>query len=751
MTNHPYGLRIKIASVLSSVLAVYISSNAPDTNYVYVAKEYSLSDGSGFALITNNLPVLPSGTGSHLPQTIYKSWKRGSYRQFGLVYYDRANRSGAANVDDNTVVYVKSVFEDPQTAGLVKHTAFRTFVDWEINHKPPIWATHYQWVVSKNTTLLEYLQYNIKGMSIDSNGNTRVGFNDSLVDYNTASPKSILGTWTWAKGDRLRFLLYGTGVNGQWEYMNNINTYANYYNPIDFEIIGYDSTSQEFICEPFDTTYFLSTIGVPINEVVIEVYRPAKEFHEQIMYEFGENFEIGDAGLPTRYHKGATQDQTATLPATGTFFSGDCYLKLRWASQGDSNFIYFPCESEHLSDFYISDSYDIGRINVVDRNMKQRRLKSNMRFSQKLIQDTQINGLSTFLVLDAEQMPDKFGAIERLIEVADVIKIVQNAKCSSVYVGRQSTAEADTTTNIYITSKVLGTIVIPAESYGTMHPESVCRWNRQLYFFDLLNGVYVRNSANGTFEISSYGQVDYFRKWQTDILNANKFGGKTKVLSAYDKRTEQLIVTLSWELPSQQRGTNGSQQPITNRKETIAFLENVDEAETSYSNQWKTFYNFTPEYYGYNGTAFVSFLNGHLWLHNDNATRCSYYGVKYPEKITFICNIEPETIKRFMAMAYNSNKRWQIERVYIPPSENYPQGMLSEIKDGKFVSKEGFYYSEFNKDINTPGFANTLEALINGRDLRGQTVEITMSNVHDDEVVLFSSYIDLLPSPKSGV
>lgn len=741
--NYPQGARDKIASVLSNDIPIIIVNNYPNGIYLVSAWLSPGGDSCKAIAITIN--------GTHFAdQTIFKSWKSGGYQEFGLVYYDRANRSGATNKSEDTVKYIRFITETSY-AGVTSSEAIANVIDWEINHIPPIWATHYQWVCSKSTTIKEYIHYHVQRITVSGN-KTRVMFNTALVNYQSLCYKSILQSWVWQKGDRLRFvLLYNNLAVGQWTWCNPST--MGYGTLLDYEIIGYDSGTGEFICEYFNpaSIYSMLTHYVP----VIEVYRPAKEIGERRFYEMGECFEIGDAGLPTRYHKkgfGLTaQDQTGILPAKGTFDAGDCYVKIRRTAESllptpTPNFQYFPCEEENLSDFYVSDSCDIGRVNIVDRNMKQRRLQANLRFGGKLLQDTQINDLSRFDVLNAEQLPDKFGAIEKIIEVGDVVKVIQHIKCSSIYVGLQKTAEADNTSNLYTISGVLGTIIIPVPNHGTMHPESVCRWDRSLYFYDLLNGEYIRDTVNGTFAISSYGAVNYFRIWKEQILNALKNRGKSRVISAFDKVTEQVIVSLEWSYPI------GHSIPIPGlRKETIAFLENTDEVQTVYSNQWKTFYNFTPEYYGYTGTAFVAFQDGNLWLQHSNNIRCNFMGVKYPEKITFVINISPDTIKRFLAMAYDSNKRWGVESIRIPVNENYPQGQFSSIKDAKFVSKEGYFYAEFNKDINTPGFASQLEALINGRELRSQTCEITMSNIHDDEVELFEAYITLILSPKSGV
>ena len=720
-----------------------------DDYYIYVNQVYG----------SNIIPILLK------PLTVFKDWKKGATRQFAINYYDRGNRSGASNTNDNCNVYINLDVEE-SIAGQDVNYAQRSVIDWQINHKPPIWATHYQWSVAPCTTKA-WLDYHLmsqigadfnsptndkNAIHLDTQGFVRLKFNQALIDFATVSPKSIL-SYVWVKGDRCRFFAKSNAVTGRWTYYYKTPSGSTFNGlpQLDFEIVGYDSGAGELILEPFDISPFLATNDQFAQHSIVEVYTPRKDIGTQIFSEIGECFPIIDAGLPTRAHGGQTQDQTATQPALGTFDSGDAYLKLRWtAVQGiappfDADFKYFPCESNNISDFYVSDSTDIGRPNIVDRNMQQRKLKANYRFSNMLVQDTQINGLSRFDVLDAGQLPDKFGAIMRICEVGKVVKVVQNIKTSSIYVGIQKTAESGGASNLYAISGVLGTVEIPDESNGTYHKESVCVHDGDLYWYDLTKGEFMRDAGNGQFPISGYGQKNYFRTWAEQIRNAIKNGGTSKVITAYDKAHEQVNVTLSW--------TYGKPHELhhDSRQETIAFLEKKSGIDEEMSDQWKTNYDYLPEYYGYSDDAFIAFQNGQLWLQNSNPIHCNFFGVKYSESITFSVSTQPQSIKRFLALMYSSNKVWSAISIDIPASDEYPQGMHSRLKDVKFRVKEGMYYAEFLNDMNTPGITNPLDALLNGRYLRGQSVQITLENSYDDLVVLFEAAVSMNISLPSGL
>ena len=62
---------------------------------------------------------------------------------------------------------------------------------------------------------------------------------------------------------------------------------------------------------------------------MFELYNPSPNFEEKLYYEFGECYEIENPGTDNRFHRGSEQDQTALLPATGTFNTGDAWFRTR--------------------------------------------------------------------------------------------------------------------------------------------------------------------------------------------------------------------------------------------------------------------------------------------------------------------------------------------------------------------------------------------------------------------------------------
>ena len=90
------------------------------------------------------------------------SFKSGAHHKFGLVYYDRANRCSPVITKNSLHPYVKFYSERNKATGVFENSINEglgsVHMKWNITHKPPRWATHYQWVYSKNRTVKEFIQ-----------------------------------------------------------------------------------------------------------------------------------------------------------------------------------------------------------------------------------------------------------------------------------------------------------------------------------------------------------------------------------------------------------------------------------------------------------------------------------------------------------------------------------------------------------------------------------------------------------------
>jgi hypothetical protein len=112
------------------------------------------------------------------------------------------------------------------------------------------------------------------------------------------------------------------------------------------------------------------------------------------------------------------------------------------------------------------------------------------------------------------------------------------------------------------------------------------------------------------------------------------------------------------------------------------------------NNIWTSFYSFNPEHYGWINFKMISFLNGELWVHDSNETRCSFYGVNYPHGFGTYMNQEPSAVKMFQAISLEGNKNsWSVNMsTNLTNSSGVQQETL--IDTTFFEEREGFFYSD---------------------------------------------------------
>jgi L-rhamnose mutarotase len=143
---------------------------------------------------------------------------------------------------------------------------------------------------------------------------------------------------------------------------------------------------------------------------------------------------------------------------------------------------------------------------------------------------------------------------------------------------------------------------------------------------------------------------------------------------------------------------------------------------------------------------FCSVIGEDLYIHNDSATYNNFWGVQYDSKLKVVGNVAPNVVKEFLAMAIHTNKPWDVEQILIPATINYPDGMESEIPEGRFEEDEGVLRSDYLCNMKTTSSSTSILDLLNGDNLRGYIIEHTLVNDDTTEVYLFKVDVSSLPS-----
>lgn len=499
----------------------------------------------------------PSGV-SEVSLTKATGFKTGAWHPFCIFYYDEAMRRWDAQTSkdhpdgvvpwsaDGTTVYIPMFGEYSPNDGLLNH---RWIINWSVNHLPPTGAKWWRWGYAGNALCSQFVQYIVEKIQ-DESPWTKLDITPLQTLKTTTEgtwnqfPQSIIEPYQWQKGDRVRIITQAASPADIGAVIDGI---------YDYEILKYDDTTVEGEYWIYVQDFDFAAIGAGV-QTLVEIYTPIKTDVARDFYEFGELMPIirdsdnvlvhGCGAIGTQNQDTATGD-----PVLGVFTAGDVYHILRTPSYAIDTVEGYFHESQWYSDFYHSDDWDKGRPGV-ETNFGERYLNI-VRHSKQYLQNTLINGLSTFWGdTDYKELNDVFGDILRIIENGDTLKVYQRKKPSSILIGRTEYVDAEGNANIVQTSeRILGAIRYSTTNYGTEFPESITRNNRYVYGFDIYNGVMWRDSANGIFPISgkyesadggNYKMETYFKQKAKDLLVSGING--VDVETVWDERHKNLYV-----------------------------------------------------------------------------------------------------------------------------------------------------------------------------------------------------------------
>jgi len=135
--------------------------------------------------------------------------------------------------------------------------------------------------------------------------------------------------------------------------------------------------------------------------------------------------------------------------------------------------------------------------------------------------------------------------------------------------------------------------------------------------------------------------------------------------------------------------------------------------------------------------SLVSYIGEDLYLHNDNSTRNYLWGSQRESIVEFVANEAPNMKKTFEALAIHCNKPWDVNYVYTPEDESYPNGIQSKVPESRFVLREGSYYSDYLRNMKTNQSSASSLDLVRGDVLRAFYLRHRMVNDDTTEIRLF--------------
>lgn len=458
--------------------------------------------------------------------------------------------------------------------------------------------------------------------------------------------------------------------------------------------------------------------GLSAQVGTYQIYTPYQPQLNEPHYEVGQIFPIINPGTNLR--------QYSTLSGT---INGDVTVFKRV----NSSIEYFTEAMSPNDKFYKYWFTDAGRPNYIDY-IGQRKKPYSYSFSNAFISGTLNNGLSTFDALDAGDIGADFGPIQKLQLASKVQKIgtVMLAICSgpstaSLYLGENTLISQTGDSVVAQANTVVGSIHELKGGFGTVNPESVIEYRGNIYWYDAQNGKVIQYAENGLFPISNY-KLSRFWKLFSDQYNSldqqdiEDLGSRPFVFGCADPHHEELLFTVPRVLYAPPNGFlpdyPGTPYPFDiwdGQGKTIVYKLMVQ------PNRWQGSYSFEPEMMFYMENDLFSFKTGQLYLHNQSASYCQYYGVQYFPAIMDLSNqqLNKPRVPENYSSESNRNPMW----VYV--MTRYPYIQATDMLSMDFSNKEGLFYSNIMKNKLDPRFNNNYgQALLEGESVRATALYI---------------------------
>jgi hypothetical protein len=298
-------------------------------------------------------------------------------------------------------------------------------------------------------------------------------------------------------------------------------------------------------------------------------------------------------------------------------------------------------ESCKIQDGLTTKSFSIdSNANDVDKDgYKQRRRFADITYSGVYNANTNVNRLNEFNLSLANFKDDivkSYGKVTTMNDFETNLEIIQDDKYSIIYYGKDQLYNADGSTNLQRIEDVLGQQDALNGEYGCQHRNAFDFYGFDRYFADVKRGAILKKSNNGIFNISNQGKRAYFKElFRNNVID--------DVNIKYDQFNDFAYINVKY---------NGT--------------EAVTWVYSDKDNGWLGKLPFSPEDMIRINGDFVSFLNGEIYIHNQEKDGSAnnfntFYGVRYPSKFSIFMNQEPSTRKNFLTGEFEGNKAFDMK------------------------------------------------------------------------------------------
>jgi hypothetical protein len=470
-----------------------------------------------------------------------------------------------------------------------------------------------------------------------------------------------------------------------------------------------------------------------------------------------------------------SNDLNSSRAAAFSLGYGDVYVRRRNYQTGlnaESSSIYYYIEDSNYSDYWPSNIHEIGRTRIEDQNAKMTHRQATAIHSDSFIVGTQINGLSSFSLLNdnIEDMNPFYGPVVRTYmsgREGKTLKCIQPRKENSIYIQFYPN-EVGSDSTVRVSNRTFASWFDYKSLYGCQEPGATAQLpTGDSVYFDSINGAFILSGGNGQRVISEAdpdtginykfrtktkqlanqynetlnplvrtyvnekmgevgfafrlgnqyiyntisvfnplsgfnywtiaGDVSFLLGYEVQILqpNQNYFSQVTE--ASYDPERDSTIIEL-FGIPGPL--VNGIEGVLT----TVSGFTYEHVVFDYINDRWRSTYNYNFSNFANLGQTLVGFgANNQLYLHNQNSI--TFHGENFLQKIKFVSNEQPISVKRYQAITQFANKTFDV-LAYSDPNQSYIKGMQTYMPTNIITVYEGYSRVNYRKNVYDPRYLN---------------------------------------------
>ena len=648
-----------------------------EADLVFDTTEGSIGIGDRYSTSSSILEIVDPAhiitTSVNTPDTVGNTkFKNKSQYQIGIVFYDRYSRNSGTYTNKNCIATINDDFR----AGTIN--AMKWSISTVDEQYIPIWADSYQIVRTDNLSRVTFLQ----GKTSDIYW---AYFDADVLKYSReyradAEYLEIDISGSFKSGVRYNFT---QGDLIDLEVTTGIKTFA---------IIGFLGSKVRIA--PISEDEFETTISPFPVRVFYEIWTRKDIVSDLIFREVSEVFPIINKRTVDRafssivgYLKGdvivitdQTFDYLDTRTLTGGAFTDNAL---------DPTPIDIVVEAINIdNNLDVGWIKDLGRFNA-ELGIDQVEKETAIRWSNRFIQGTKVNGTSNFSANDEKQLPIEVGPIYKLQltskqqQEGTVMLALCDPECVSLYLGETQFVDQVNREIVGATVEIIGSTNVLTGGAGTINPESVIYHNGRVWWWDFYNSRVLRYDPNGIRDISELGMKSYFY-------------GKSVPVTGYDPFHNLFMIGFGGDM--------------------LSFDEN--------NNQWRSEYEFSPGLCSKTEDFLIAFKNGTPYRSNGDSLATYFDTQKQGIYEFYLSDSTPQILDNicmFVTEVFTWASAKQIVADLFEITVTNESGQETNLLYSDFEVNESVLYAHFFRDKNSSG------GLLNGEVMRSDIHKVKIT------------------------